>query len=171
MPRPLVAFPCGSVSITSVRFSATARQAPRLMAVVVLPTPPFWFAMAMMRDTPSLYAVGGEGGSGESTGMVALRPEIIGECSTWNIPCRGSKHGFHRLLLPPAPLPHLHHQVLQVRRAHAGDAARLGERGGADPLQLLARLVAERHELGVGKVSGEREVRLPVQRLGPVALA
>src|SRR5215218_11414589 len=76
MPRPLVAFPCGSVSITSVRFSATARQAPRLMAVVVLPTPPFWFAMAMMRDTPSLYAVGGEGGSGESTGTVAPRPEI-----------------------------------------------------------------------------------------------
>src|SRR5215213_10692867 len=78
MPSPLVAFPCGSVSMTSVRFSATARQAPRLMAVVVLPTPPFWFAMAMMRDTPSLYAGGGEGGLGESTGAVALRPETGG---------------------------------------------------------------------------------------------
>jgi hypothetical protein len=26
------------------------------MAVVVLPTPPFWFAMAMIRDTPTLGA-------------------------------------------------------------------------------------------------------------------
>ena len=38
------------MSTTRVRFSATAREAPRLMAVVVLPTPPFWFAMAMTRD-------------------------------------------------------------------------------------------------------------------------
>src|SRR5437867_651162 len=28
--------------------SAAAREAPRLMAVVVFPTPPFWFAMAMI---------------------------------------------------------------------------------------------------------------------------
>jgi hypothetical protein len=34
----------------SVRLSATAKDAPRLMAVVVFPTPPFWFAMAMIRD-------------------------------------------------------------------------------------------------------------------------
>src|SRR5215207_8688290 len=61
IPSPLVAFPCGSTSMTSVFFSATARQAPRLMAVVVLPTPPFWFAMAMMRDTLVLTgAVWGE---------------------------------------------------------------------------------------------------------------
>ena len=33
-------------SITSARSPASARQAARLMAVVVLPTPPFWFASA-----------------------------------------------------------------------------------------------------------------------------
>jgi hypothetical protein len=38
------------MSRTSVRISATANAAPRLMAVVVFPTPPFWFAMAMTRD-------------------------------------------------------------------------------------------------------------------------
>ena len=38
------------MSTTSVRFSATASDAPKLIAVVVLPTPPFWFAMAMTWD-------------------------------------------------------------------------------------------------------------------------
>src|SRR5690606_37309206 len=52
-PSPLVALPCGSMSTTGVRRSATARHAPRLIAVVVFPTPPFWFAMAMIRDMRS----------------------------------------------------------------------------------------------------------------------
>src|SRR5688500_9046421 len=53
-PMPLVAFPCGSPSTSSVRCSAAARLAARLTAVVVLPTPPFWFATAMIRATESL---------------------------------------------------------------------------------------------------------------------
>jgi hypothetical protein len=48
-PSALVVFACGSQSMTSVRCSATAREAPRLTAVVVFPTPPFWLAMAIMR--------------------------------------------------------------------------------------------------------------------------
>src|SRR3954463_5453708 len=46
MPRPLVALPCGSRSTSRTRFSATASEAARFTAVVVLPTPPFWFAIA-----------------------------------------------------------------------------------------------------------------------------
>ena len=38
---PLVALPWESQSISKVLFSAAAREAARLMAVVVLPTPPF----------------------------------------------------------------------------------------------------------------------------------
>ena len=45
-PSPEVAFACGSRSMTSARSPASARQAARLIAVVVLPTPPFWFASA-----------------------------------------------------------------------------------------------------------------------------
>src|ERR1700736_658042 len=45
-PRALVAFPCGSRSIKSPRFPFAARQVDRFTAVVVLPTPPFWFAIA-----------------------------------------------------------------------------------------------------------------------------
>src|SRR5678816_3556348 len=35
--------------MSSVRTSAAARDAARVMVVVVFPTPPFWFAIAMMR--------------------------------------------------------------------------------------------------------------------------
>src|SRR6185503_15387914 len=52
-PRPEVRFPWGSASTASTRFSAAARLAARLMAVVVFPTPPFWFATAMIRPRQS----------------------------------------------------------------------------------------------------------------------
>src|SRR2546427_4365295 len=42
----IVLFACGSRSMRSVGLPRSARAAARLMAVVVLPTPPFWFAMA-----------------------------------------------------------------------------------------------------------------------------
>src|ERR1700722_11928314 len=49
MPRPVEALPWGSRSMIST-FSPTAASAvPRLMAVVVLPTPPFWWAIASTR--------------------------------------------------------------------------------------------------------------------------
>src|SRR5919106_5537074 len=50
-PTPLPAFPCGSMSTSSVRRSAEARLAARLMAVVVFPTPPFWFEIQMTLPT------------------------------------------------------------------------------------------------------------------------
>ena len=51
MPSPVEALPCGSRSITRVRKPSSARQAPRLTVVVVLPTPPFWLAMAITRGS------------------------------------------------------------------------------------------------------------------------
>src|SRR6267378_8607067 len=44
-----VAFAWESQSTRRVGCSAVARQAARFTAVVVLPTPPFWFATAMIR--------------------------------------------------------------------------------------------------------------------------
>src|ERR1017187_1536685 len=46
-PRPVVELPWGSASMTRTWRSFAARDAPRLMAVVVFPTPPFWLATAM----------------------------------------------------------------------------------------------------------------------------
>src|SRR5512147_2623376 len=47
LPRTSVDMPCGSKSMRRVRRFLRARLAERLMAVVVLPTPPFWLATAM----------------------------------------------------------------------------------------------------------------------------
>src|SRR3989338_531087 len=49
MPRPVEALPCGSRSTISTFWRMAASAVARLMAVVVLPTPPFWLATAMMR--------------------------------------------------------------------------------------------------------------------------
>src|SRR5215469_556516 len=45
----MVALPCGSRSISRTRRRVAAREAARLTAVVVLPTPPFWLATAITR--------------------------------------------------------------------------------------------------------------------------
>src|SRR5512139_1014967 len=47
-PIPLVKLAWGSASTRSTLRSARAREAARLMTVVVLPTPPFWLAMAII---------------------------------------------------------------------------------------------------------------------------
>src|SRR6185437_12251729 len=49
MPSPVEALPWGSESSSSTRSPTAASAVDRLMAVVVLPTPPFWLAMARMR--------------------------------------------------------------------------------------------------------------------------
>ena len=46
-PKPLVVFPCWSASITSTFFPFFANHADKLIAVVVFPTPPFWFVIDM----------------------------------------------------------------------------------------------------------------------------
>lgn len=43
-----VRLPCGSPSISNTFFPACASPIPRLAQVVVLPTPPFWLATAMI---------------------------------------------------------------------------------------------------------------------------
>ena len=47
-PRLMVRLPCGSPSISRTFFPACASPIPRFAQVVVLPTPPFWLAMAII---------------------------------------------------------------------------------------------------------------------------
>src|SRR4029077_16839982 len=49
MPSPVEALPWGSRSTTKVGSPTAARAVPRLIAVVVLPTPPFWLATTSTR--------------------------------------------------------------------------------------------------------------------------
>ena len=67
MPSPVEAFPWGSRSTTRTRRPDSARAAPRFTAVVVLPTPPFWLAMAMIRGSSS----GRSPGSSPSSAVAA----------------------------------------------------------------------------------------------------
>src|SRR6266540_3689506 len=60
MPSPVEALPCGSRSTIST-FSPTAASAvPRLIAVVVLPTPPFWLATTRTRRPPLFLEKGSD---------------------------------------------------------------------------------------------------------------
>ena len=97
MPRPVEALPCGSRSISSTRQPVAASAVARLIAVVVLPTPPFWFATAIRiiaasslpaRRTPSATMIRASGsvtlgssrnspcheGSSASSSVCAFRP-------------------------------------------------------------------------------------------------
>src|SRR3984885_7500859 len=63
-PRPPVVLAWGSQSINKVERPSRARAAAQLMAVVVLPTPPFWLTTAMTLD--GLAASGVVAGSAAS---------------------------------------------------------------------------------------------------------
>ena len=54
MPSPVEALPCGSRSTISTCSPMAASAVPRLIAVVVLPTPPFWLAIASTRGRPAV---------------------------------------------------------------------------------------------------------------------
>src|SRR5262249_13426428 len=62
--RPTESAPCGSKSTSSTRRPNSASAAPRLMVVVVLPTPPFWLHTATTRAGPCLVIGLGCGNTG-----------------------------------------------------------------------------------------------------------
>ena len=51
-PRPTESEPCGSKSTSSTLRPYSASEAPRLIVVVVLPTPPFWLHIETTRAWP-----------------------------------------------------------------------------------------------------------------------
>ena len=78
MPSPAEAAPWGSKSTMSVRRPYSARAAARLIVEVVLPTPPFWLAMAMMRAGPCVL-------SGAGTGKSSAAPSGLAPVAVWEI--------------------------------------------------------------------------------------
>src|SRR5581483_2172561 len=86
MPRALVALAWGSRSTSRVWIFFSARAAPRLTAVVVLPTPPFWLAMvktvqAMAEPTVAAPLVSSEKEKCGVSGMAGRR--LAGEDGAW----------------------------------------------------------------------------------------
>src|SRR5471032_328706 len=79
MPSPVEALPWGSMSITRIGSPTAARAVPRLMAVVVLPTPPFWLATTRMRGFFGFGMTGAQlSHSHYSTGRVGLARYLRG---------------------------------------------------------------------------------------------
>src|SRR5262245_44444329 len=84
MPSPVEALPCGSRSMISTCSPMAASAVPRLMAVVVLPTPPFWLAIAITRGGAGLGMrlgsamtcgdASADGGGESAWSVMALRP-------------------------------------------------------------------------------------------------
>src|ERR1700677_3658529 len=72
-PRPEVALAWGSQSTRRTLRPSRARQAARLMAVVVLPTPPFWFT------TPRILPMGDKSKATEQIAGRGLRCGERGE--------------------------------------------------------------------------------------------
>src|ERR1700737_1186535 len=110
-PRPLVALPWGSRSTTSTRFSEAASEAARFTAVVVLPTPPFWFATARIR------AMAPSGAVREGAAVTRARagdqpaPDQLDRATPSTILRRGSDNRSLRRARPP---------LFHVERAQPG---------------------------------------------------
>ena len=75
-PSPTDSEPCGSKSTSSTLRPYSASAAPRLIVVVVLPTPPFWLHIAMTRAPPCLVSRTGSGmnGIGRPVGPITTSP-------------------------------------------------------------------------------------------------
>src|SRR5579863_103610 len=103
MPRPVEALPCGSRSMISTSSPMAASAVPRLIAVVVLPTPPFWLAMASIRGgrvratCPSLCSGAsstGADGSDDDVSLIAADPPVCGLLGPESIAGRGPRVRF-----------------------------------------------------------------------------
>src|SRR5690349_16419421 len=74
MPMPVEAFPWGSRSTTRTWWPASASAAPRLTAVVLLPTPPFWLAIAITLARPVVATTSAPGPSSGSMASTDAPP-------------------------------------------------------------------------------------------------
>src|ERR1700680_4019468 len=79
-PRPEVELACGSRSTSSTECPISASAAPRLMAVVVLPTPPFWLTTAMIGGSVVANILGSVASTDPTSGgiyaILAHEPQV-----------------------------------------------------------------------------------------------
>src|SRR3989475_3720986 len=146
MPTPLVELPCGSASMSSVLRSAVASDAARLTAVVVLPTPPFWLAIAITRDIINRCL---------AKSYIAFKLTR----TQYTLVSRETKeHTFHVKLQPwglgdpPAPACCLEDEVVEVAGRHTRDACRLRQRTGTHAIKLLTCFRRQGPQLEIGQV-------------------
>src|SRR5262249_7720374 len=84
--------PCGSKSTSSTRRPCSASAAPRLIVVVVLPTPPFWLQMAAILAGPCESTGSGSGNTGMGRPVGPSTPGLtskVRDAATANCPSPG----------------------------------------------------------------------------------
>src|SRR5690606_31436547 len=77
-PSPDPALPWGSRSMRRVRRSAAAKDAARFTAVVVFPTPPFWFEMERILGTNCSFQRPNRGAGGPAPRDPSRRQGVLG---------------------------------------------------------------------------------------------
>src|SRR3954462_13804639 len=125
MPKAVEALPCGSRSIKRTFSPTAARAVARLIAVVVLPTPPFWLAIAKI--------FGAELADSEENGVtIGHAGEGLGD----NVPVL---HGPGQFDLPAFPFVEKANSFVgPVRRGPRQELTQGSERAG-------------RHDIGSGR--------------------
>src|SRR6185437_2010657 len=113
MPRPVLALPCGSKSISRTRFFTAASAVARLTAVVVLPTPPFWLTMARMRGSAASASAAGCSVSAPVSGLISGSSGAVMVCTDHLFQPQHGSGGVRNALVQ--------------RRAHLPPFARLGQ--------------------------------------------
>ena len=125
-PKPVEAFPWGSKSINRTFSPTAARAVARLMAVVVLPTPPFWLAIAK--------TLGAELGNSEENGVTIGH---AGKRLGLNVPVL---HGLGQFGLPAlAFVEKANSGIRTVRACPSEQLAERSERPGRDDIGFAGR--------------------------------
>ena len=100
IPSPTESDPCGSKSTSSTLRPYSASEAPRLIVVVVLPTPPFWLHIEMIRALPWMPIGRGSGRSARAAGRAEHHPSSAPTVAT--AAPRGAGTGSVGAARPPA---------------------------------------------------------------------
>src|SRR5579863_1075639 len=155
MPRPVEAFPCGSRSSNSTRSPTAASAVARLIAVVVLPTPPFWLETESTRSGESdmlepLQA------HDSSPGMAAAFDQVSLETPRY---CSGLQLGRNILSLEEES----DHATLQVGPSITEKSDQRGARARHDDVAVEPKI------LGAGVVDLGRQLKLADHRFEEAA--
>src|SRR5579875_272387 len=132
--RPEVALPCGSRSIRRTRNLRLAKATAKLIAVVVLPTPPFWLAIATTSPTSAPRP-------NHAVLLLDRVPIVRQGCATSKSLSRRAQKLFNRARFSPA----------SSRPRHAPARARHEESGRKNAGSWLDRRGKRRPGRGVGR--------------------
>src|SRR5690606_27032838 len=145
-PLPMVALPWASRSTSSTRRGARARAAARLTAVVVLPTPLFWLATAMMRAMGGASGTGDAYGPGRAIMRISRRPAHLDQ-----VPLRGQARDRQWMHGHGGPAGGQRGDLLhRVDALHRQQAAIGGQQVPADLQDAGQGVQGARGDLGVG---------------------